>query len=131
MVDTAYNGRSIALLWNAVAIAGVREKSIKVDGSAVDVTSDESDGWQTLLSVAGENKVEIGLSGVTKSEALKKDWFAGTRTRAVSITYPDGGALSGQFFMANYNDKGPYKDATTFEATLMSTGAVTYTPAAT
>ncbi len=126
---SGYNGRSIALLWNSVAIAGCREKSIKLDGSAVDVTSDESNGWQELLTVAGENKVEIGISGVTKSDALKTDWFAGTRTRAVSITYPDGGVLSGTFYMANYSDKGPYKDATTFEAALMSTGAVTYTPA--
>jgi len=126
----AYSGRSIALLWNSVAIAGCREKSIKVDGSAVDVSSDESNGWQELLTVAGENKVEISISGVTKNDTLKKDWFAGTRTRAVSITYPDGGVLTGSFYMANYSDKGPYKDATTFEASFMSTGVVSYTPAA-
>ena len=126
---SGYTGRAIALLWNSVAIAGVREKSVKLDGSAVDVTSDESNGWQTLLAEAGENKVEIGISGVTKSDVLKTDWFAGTRTRAVSITYPDGGVLAGMFYMANYSDKGPYKDATTFEASLMSSGTVTYTPA--
>lgn len=127
---SGFNGRAIALLWNSLAVAGVREKSIKLDGSAVDVTSDESNGWQTLLAEAGENKVEIGISGVTKSDALKADWFAGNRTRAVSITYPDGGVLAGTFYLASYSDKGPYKDATTFEASLMSTGAVTYTPAA-
>jgi len=126
-----FNGRSIALLWNSIAILGVREKSIKLDGAAVDVTSDESNGWSTLLAEPGENKVEIGISGVTKSEALKTEWFAGTRTRAVSITYPDGGVLSGNFYLASYSDKGPYKDATTFEATLMSTGTVSYTPAET
>lgn len=125
---TASAGRSIALTWNAVAVAGVREKGIAMAGEPIDVTSDEDAGWRTLLTVAGQNEVTVTISGVTKSSVLREDWFAGTRTRALVITYPDGGELSGNFYLSAYTDTGPYNDAATFEATLVSTGAVTYDP---
>lgn len=121
-------GRNIVLEWGGDEIPGCREKGVKVDGAAVDVSSDEDNGWMTLLEVAGENKVEISLSGVTKSPHLQADWFAGTRTKTVSITYPNGRELSGTFFLASYSSKAPYKDAETFEATLQSSGPVTFTP---
>lgn len=121
-------GRQIIFEWGGIQIPGVREKGVAMNGEAVNVTSDEDGGWQKLLEVAGENSVELSLGGVTKNEQLKQDWFAGDRTKSVEITYPDGGQITGTFFMANYTDTGPYNDATTFEATLQSTGQVTYTP---
>ena len=121
-------GRSIDLTWNGVAVPGVREKGIAAAGEPVDVTSDENNGWRTLLTVAGQNEVSVSLSGVTKSGVLRSDWFAGTRTRTAVLTFPDGGSISGSFFMSSYNETGPYNDAVTFEAELLSTGVVTYTP---
>lgn len=121
-------GRSVIMVWGADEIPGVREKGVKLDGTPVDVTSDEDGGWATLLTIAGENKVEISISGVTKSPHLKADWFAGTRTKALSLTYPDGRELSGSFFLSSFTEKMPYKDAMTFEATLMSSGMVAFTP---
>lgn len=125
----AYPGRDIAFTWNAAAIEGVREKGIALNGEAIDVTSDDSAGWRELLAVAGQNEVNISLSGVTKDDILKVDWFAGTRTRTAIITYPDGDVLSGTFYLSSFEDTGPYNDATTFTAELVSTGEVTYTPA--
>lgn len=125
---TAYVGRSVILTWGGDEIPGVREKGVKLDGAPVDISSDEDGGWMTLLTVAGENKVEISLSGVTKSPHLKADWFAGTRTKTASLTYPDGRELSGTFYLATFTEKKPYKDAATFEATLQSSGEVNFTP---
>lgn len=127
---TAFVGRRIILLWGGDEIPGVREKGIKLDGAPIDVSSEEDGGWATLLSGGdvSERKVEISLSGVTKSQHLKADWFAGTIEKAISITYPDGREMSGTFQLSSYSEKGPYKDATTFEATLMSSGMVTFTP---
>lgn len=121
-------GRNIVFTWNAAEVEGVRQKGISLSGSPVDVSSDDDDGWRALLAVAGQNEVGVSLSGVTKSDALKADWFAGTRTRAVTITYPDGGVISGQFYLSSYTDTGPYNDAATFDAEILSTGVVTYTP---
>lgn len=122
-------GRSVAFSWNSAAVLGVREKGVNIDGAEIDVTSDEDSGWQTLLTVAGQNAVTVSLSGVTKDNRLKTDWFAGTRTRTASLTYPDGSVLSGSFFLASFKEGNPYNDATTFDAEIKSTGAVTWTPA--
>lgn len=124
---TANAGRTIELTWGGVAIPGVREKSVALNGEAIDITSDDSLGWRELLSDnPAENQVNISLSGVTKTFALKQDWFANDRMKAVTITYPDGSVLSGNFYMANYTDTGPYNDAITFETELQSSGVVAY-----
>lgn len=127
-MSEGFLGRKIVLTWGNDEIPGVREKGIKLNGSPIDVSADEDDGWRSLLTEDGENNVEISISGVTKSPHLKADWFAGTRTKAISVVWPDGREMAGSFHMSTYSDKGPYKDATAFETTLMSTGVVTFTP---
>jgi predicted secreted protein len=134
----SFKGRAIAFTWGddgaspavPFQIPGVREKGISLNGEPVDVSADDSIGWRQLLTVPAENQVDISLSGVTREDQLKTDWFADNRTKAVTITYPDGGVISGTFFLASYNETGAYNDATTFDAELQSTGAVAYTPAA-
>lgn len=126
-------GRDIVFQWGGNSpgdtIAGVREKGIECNGEAIDVTSDENDGWRTLLSEAGQNEVTISLSGVTKDDRLMRAWHSGGRTQPVFLTYPDGRVISGTFYLQSVNETGTYNDATTFEAELLSTGAVSYTPA--
>lgn len=124
-------GRKVTFEWNSAEINGVREKSAACNGAPINVTSDESDGWQALLTDSAEDSVTISLSGVTKENTLRADWFAGTKTRAVTIGYLDGGTLTGNFFLASYSEGMPYNDAVTFEAELQSAGEITYTaPAA-
>jgi predicted secreted protein len=126
-ISEGFAGRELTLTWNSAEIAAVREKSVTINGEAIDTTNDDSDGWRTLLNVPSQNQVDISVSGVTMSQALKTDLFAGTRTRAVVITYPDGATLAGNFYLSEYVETGAYNDAVTFEATLMSTGEVIFT----
>lgn len=121
-------GRRIVLTWGGQEIEGVQQKGIALSGTPVDVTSDDNDGWRSVLAEPGQNEVTLSLSGVTKSQVLKEDWFAGERTKAVAITYPDGGQIAGQFYLSTYTDNGPFAAGTTFDCELMSTGVVTYTP---
>src|SRR5262245_7532726 len=127
-------GRKIKFRWGTATplaeIPGVREKGITLNGEGIDVTADDSTGWRELLAEPAENQVEISLSGVTKSHALKADWFGGTRTKQAEVEYDDGAKIAGTFFLSSYSETGVYNDAATFEATLLSTGPVTYTPAA-
>ncbi|MBX9758703.1 MAG: phage tail protein [Beijerinckiaceae bacterium] len=123
-------GRAVTLTWDGAAIDGVREKGIALAGEPIDITSDEDDGWRTLLATAGENQVTITMSGVTKSNVLRAAWFAGARTEAVVVTYPSMGSFTGNFYLASYSESDPYNDATTFDCELQSTGEVTYTPPA-
>lgn len=125
-------GREVKFTWGgdspADEIPGIREKSVALSGTAINVTSDESGGWRELLTMSAEDEVAINISGVTKSTTLKTDWFAGTRTRVATLEYPDGSRLSGTFYLQTYTDTGPYNNAMTFQAALLSSGIVTYTP---
>jgi len=124
----AMKGRDVAFTWNSQAVTGVREKGLSLNGEPINITSGEDNGKRTLLSASAEDEVNISLSGVTKDRILMTDWFAGTRTRTVLMTYADGSTISGSFFLSTYSDTGPYNDAVTFEAELVSTGTITYTP---
>jgi predicted secreted protein len=127
-------GRNITLTWGSDSppenIAGVKEKSLTLNNEPVDISSDDDLGWRAILSEAGQKQVELKLSGVTKDRKVLADWFANALTQAVVLTYEDGAAISGSFFLSEYADKGNFKDATSFDITLMSTGTITYTPAA-
>ena len=131
---TASVGRNITLTWGSdfppEGIAGVKEKALTLSGEPIDITSDDDSGWRSLLTVPGQKQIELKVSGVTKDRKLLADWFAGTLTQNATLTYDDTAKISGNFFLSEYSDKGNFKDATAFDATLMSTGTITYTPAA-
>jgi len=122
-------GRKVVLTWGGAAVPGVREKGVAINGEPIDITSDDDNGWRTLLDEPGERSVDISISGVTKSQLFLADLFAGTTQKPVTLTYPNGAVLSGTFHLASTSDTLPYKEAQTFEASLQSTGVVTFTPA--
>lgn len=123
-------GRQTTLDWGTdLDITGVRELSTESNGEPVDITSNDNAGVRQLLSnVSAQNETNVSVSGVTKSEVLKDDFYAGTREKTLTITYPSGGILAGTFLMVSYSEGDPYNDAATFEASFQSNGAVTYTP---
>jgi predicted secreted protein len=127
-------GRALGFTWGGNSpgdsIQGIREKSISMNGEPIDVTSDEDGGWRTLLTnISAENQVSISISGVTKDRRLITDWYAGNRTQAATIEFPDGDILTGMFYLQSLSETGPYNDAATFQAEIISTGVVTYTAA--
>lgn len=136
---TANVGRTITVYWGnespQPAVAGIREKSITLSGEAVDITNDDSNGWRQLLDAAQVNGVEISASGVLLDDTLRADWFAGAsatarRMQPATFEYPDGGTVAGTFYLQEYSETGNHDGEITFEATWMSNGVVTYTPAA-
>jgi TP901-1 family phage major tail protein len=126
----ANTGRSVAFAWDNAPVLGLREKGLSLNGEAIDITSDEDSGWRTTLAAAGQNEVNVSLSGVTKDRRLRDAWFSGNRTKVASLTYPDGSVISAQFYLASYSEGTPYNDAVSFDAEIQSTGVVTYTPGA-
>lgn len=126
-----FPGRDIILNWNGAEIAGSREKKISINSEALDTTDDDSLGWRQLLETSGQQQIDLGISGLTKSQVLKNDFFGisgATKIRPVTITYLDGGILSGNFRLNSYAETGKYNDLVAFEATIQSTGVVTFTP---
>ena len=143
---TANVGRTIIIYWGnespQPAVAGIREKTISLAGEPVDITNDDSNGWRTLLDAAQVNGLELSVSGVLINDRLRQEWISGaaigsgTRMQAATLEYPlDAGestpaTLSGTFYLSSYDETGNHDGEITFEATLMSSGAVVYTPGA-
>ena len=124
---TASVGRNVTLTWGGAGIAGVKEKSFTLNNEPIDITSDDDGGWRTILDEPGQKQVELKVSGVTKDRQLIADWFANSLRQAAVLTHEDGAKISGDFFLSEYSDKGNFKDAVSFDATLMSTGTIVYT----
>jgi predicted secreted protein len=133
-------GRTSFLYWGDESpqplVAGVRELGFSVGGEAVDVTNNDSAGWRALLDAAGVNSIDIPISGVLQNDTLRADAIngatigSGLRMQAATFVRADGSMLSGNWYLQGYSETGAHDGEITFEATLMSNGPITYTPAA-
>lgn len=113
-------------------IASVREKSVAKTNEPIDVTTDDSDAHRTLLAEPAMRTVDISVSGVTDDDYLITQISAATASivlEDVRVTYPDGGTDEGTFFLNSVTRTGSYQDAVTFEAQLLSSGQIVFTPA--
>lgn len=124
----AENGRALTLSWNGTTIAGVRTRGYTAKNELVDVTSDDSNGWQTFLPVAGVRGFEVTVGGITENQALLADLMAGTFSRTLITNLPTTtGTLNGTFLIESFSETGEHDGAVEFEATFQSSGVVTFT----
>lgn len=120
---TASIGRAYVIKKNNVAIAGVRTKSMSINHEPVDITTDDENGFRTLLGVVGESSFELTVDGVLKDSTLFEQ-ATGTATKLltdISIEHPNG-IITGDVFLSSFDSTGAYNDAVTFSATLQSSG---------
>jgi predicted secreted protein len=126
-------GRKMLVKKNNVALAGVTEKSISINHEPVDISSDDDLGYRKLLNDPASKSIDISVSGVASAEALRNIGVLSgvTHTMLTDITFewPDGDKISGEFFMASYEERGATGDKVTFSASFQSSGAWTFTPA--
>lgn len=123
---TASIGRSYTIKKNDTAIAGVRTKSLSINHEPVDITTDDEDGFRTLLAEVGESSFELSVDGVTKDSVLF-DAATGTGSKLltdITIDHPNG-VITGDVYLASYEETGAYNDAITFSATFQSSGTWT------
>lgn len=130
---SAFIGRDLAFTWKGSSVAGIQAKKIKWNDQVIDITSGEDAGKRVLLTLSGQDEVDITISGVTKSKVIRDHYNAGGASRQGTcvITWPDGSTLSGTFQLSNYNEDAKFKEATVFEVTLLSASTdLAYTPGA-
>ena len=123
---TASIGRAYVIKKNNIAIAGVRTKSMSINHEPVDITTDDENGFRTLLGVVGESSFELSVEGLLK-DAVLFDEATGSATKLltdVSIDHPSG-VITGDLFLSSFETGGAYNDAVTFSATFQSSGAWT------
>jgi TP901-1 family phage major tail protein len=127
----AFVGRTVVLEVAGAAVAGARTKSFTIGNEPVDITSDDDSGFRTMLSVAGTKTLDMSIEGVTKDGALIALASGSSGLiEEVEITFPGIGTIAGDFFVASVELGAAYNEASTFSASLQSSGAYTYTPAA-
>ena len=122
-------GRNLLLKTGSTVIAGVRTKGIVVAGEVIDVTSDDDGGYRTSLAEAGQKSLDISVDGITKDAELRAAMLTGMTLTitGLSIEYPNGDTITGDFLLVSVEESGSYNDAVTFTASIQSSGAWTYT----
>lgn len=128
-------GRAVIIRRNNVNLAGVRTKSITINGSPVDITTDDDDGVRKLMDQPGQLDVAISVSGVMLNEQLISESL-NTTDRVLQTHFLFAGlegsptntfGFSGDFFLASLKFNAEYQGAVTFEADFQSAGPVAYT----
>lgn len=114
-----------------VTIAGIRATRIGLNADTVDVTTADSAGqWRELLGGAGVRNASVTGSGVFKDAAsdaaLQRVFFAGT-TPGFELVLPDFGTIAGPFQVTALEYAGDHDGEATFEVSLASAGALSFT----
>jgi TP901-1 family phage major tail protein len=114
-----------------VVVAGLRSRQLAFNAASVDVTNTESAGrWRELLAGAGVRRVGITGAGIFRnagSDALVRATFFDGAIRNWQVIIPGFGTVQGPFLVTALDYKGEFDGAMTFELTLESAGAPTFT----
>ncbi|WP_457648929.1 phage major tail protein, TP901-1 family [Profundibacter sp.] len=115
-------------------VVGLRATRISFNAEAVDVTSLESaGGWRELLGGAGVKSATISGSGVfkdaTTDERARQIFFDG-EIPDFQVIIPDFGIIEGAFQITSVEYSGSYNGEATYELSMASAGALTFTAAA-
>lgn len=123
------NGRALTIDWDSVTLVGVRTKGYTFTNDMVDVTTDDDDGWRTLLADPGLRSMEVTVGGISSDQVLINEVTKASITgETLTVQLPTTtGTLAGLFFISSFEQTGEHDGAVEFSATFMSSGEVTYT----
>jgi TP901-1 family phage major tail protein len=112
-------------------IAGLRATRISFNAETVDVTSLESaGGWRELLAGAGVKSAAITGSGVFRdagTDARARQIFFDGEVPRFQVIIPSFGIVEGLFQLSALEYSGSYNGEASYEMTMASAGALTFT----
>jgi predicted secreted protein len=129
----ATSGRDFVILKAGTAIAGLRENSLALDGSPVDVTTKGDSGFRTIADFAGVKSFDISASGVLEDDILQDlalNPSSSLLLTDVTIEFADGAIVDGDVYLASADFSGAHDGENTYDVSLQSSGEWVYTPAA-
>src|SRR5438874_13415937 len=114
-----------------VTVAGLRARRLSFNAETVDVTHAESAGrWRELLEGAGIKRAAVAGRGLFKDAAtdtlMRQTFFDGT-LKNYQIVIPDFGTIEGIFQIVSLEFAGEHNGEVTYELSLESAGALTFT----
>ncbi len=112
-------------------VAGLRATRLSFNAEAVDVTSLESaGGWRELLAGAGVKSATISGQGVFRDEgtdARARQIFFDGEVPLFQVVIPSFGIVEGRFQIGAIEYAGSHGGEATYEMTMASAGALTFT----
>ena len=131
----AQNGRDMLVkikneAGDYVTMAGLRSKAFRLNAQTVDITNtDSAQGWKELLPGAGVKSAEISGASVfrdAESDVLARTAFFEQSVETYRFILPDFGVVEGPFLLTSLSYAGTYQGEATYELTLMSAGAPSF-----
>lgn len=114
-----------------VTLAGLRATRISLNAETVDVTSLESaGGWRELLAGAGVKTAAVSGSGVFRdatTDARARQIFFDAEMPEFQVVVPSFGVIQGMFQITSIEYAGSHNGEATFEMSLASAGALSFT----
>ena len=127
---TAFVGRKAIFKKGLTTVAAVRTRSMTLGNEVVDITSDDDNGFRTMLAEPGNKTLDLTVEGVFKDATMLTVAMSGTDImEAFSILFPTIGTIAGDFLVTSFEAGAAYNEAGTFSCSLQSSGAFTFTPA--
>jgi predicted secreted protein len=126
----AISGRKLRVKRGSTAIAGARSDSITINNEPIDITDKDDAGWRTMLADVGVRSIDCEVEGIlTDSTFLALAvGTASALLEAYTLEIDGIGDFTGNFFLASFAVTGEQADATTFTASIQSSGTITFTP---
>lgn len=116
-----------------ISVAGLRTRRLTFNAQSVDITHSESAGrWRELLEGVGVRSASINGNGIFKDEASDiycRQLFFDGAIRTWQVTIPSFGIVSGLFQMVSLDYRGDHSGEVTFDLSLESAGALSFTAA--
>ncbi|WP_321832482.1 phage major tail protein, TP901-1 family [Thalassovita sp.] len=114
-------------------LAGLRATRMSFNAESVDVTSlDSTGGWRELLAGAGVRSAALTGAGIFKDEATDeraRQIFFDAEMPDFQVVIPHFGTVTGPFQLTAIDYAGSHDGEATYEISLASAGALTFTAA--
>ena len=110
-----------------VICSGIASKKIKYNGEPIEITSDDDTGYRTFLAETGTKSLDVSIEGVAKDTVLRDLILTDARMlTGVSLNFSNGDTITGDFFLASFDEDYQHDDAVKFSAELQSSGIYTF-----
>jgi TP901-1 family phage major tail protein len=110
------------------SIGGIRSKSFSLSSEEIDITSEDSDEWKTILDKAGIRSVAVSGSGVYSNaenvKSLRNSFLNNEMVCMVLLEAKDQLVWSGCFKIASIEISGDYNAESSLSISASSSGKV-------
>lgn len=125
-VDIKMVGTDITGTYGGATLIGVVTKGINFNGEILDMTDEDSSGWQSLAAVHGLKSLEFPISGPLKNLELIGLYFGTSQAVEIVWTFPEGSVITADGVLSNLTASGDANTPYTWDATFASSGVPVY-----